>query len=54
MSASPRTGLDENLVAVADELVGAGGRAGDPVLVVLDLGGDPDLQCIRLLVTNTV
>ena len=37
-------GLDEDLVAVAGELVHAGRRDGDSVLVVLDLAGDADLH----------
>ena len=36
--------LDEDLVAVADELVHAGGGDGHAVLVVLDLAGDADLH----------
>ena len=36
--------LDEDLVAVADELVHAGRGDRDPVLVVLDLAGDADLH----------
>lgn len=36
--------LDEDLVAVADELVDSGGRDGHTELVVLDLAGDTDLH----------
>ena len=36
--------LDEDLVAVRDELVHAGRRDGHAVLVVLDLAGDADLH----------
>ncbi|GAA3497034.1 hypothetical protein GCM10019016_041350 [Streptomyces prasinosporus] len=36
--------LDDDLVAVAHELVHAGGGDGHPELVVLDLAGDADLH----------
>ena len=40
--ARPCAGLHEHLVPAARELIDAGRRDGDAVLVVLDLGGDAD------------
>jgi len=44
--ADARAALDEHLVAAAHEFVDTGGGRRDPVLVVLDLGGDPDLHVL--------
>ena len=41
-AAVPGVGLDQHLVAVLHELAGAHRRQRDAVLVLLDLGGDPD------------
>ncbi len=45
-------GLDQHLVPVAGELVDTGGRDGDPVLVVLDLGRHADLHATLLMRTS--
>ena len=41
---TPASSLDDDLVAVAHQLVHAGGGDGHPELVVLDLAGDADLH----------
>ena len=51
--AAPCVVLHQDLVAIADELVHAGGRDGHAVLVVLDLAWDTDLH-VRLILPITV
>ena len=47
--ALPGAGLHQHVVAAADQLVGAGGRERDPVLVVLDLRGDADVHKVTVI-----